>query len=372
MSGGYSKYLLNVLPKIASDPVIDSVLCAFTAAPGMKTRVSPHPKINFCRCEPFRFMRHRPDPGLKRALDEFRPDVLFIPLERHIKYNGLPVVTMIQNMAPLVRVKTTCGFVEKLKSSAQYLESRIAVKNADRVIAPTNFVKDFLIENWSIAPEKISLIYYGANPSLKKPDTRPPASMRGFAGRFILTAGSIEPYRGLEDIILALSLLKQKGDPARTLAIAGECRARTVDYCRMLKKLADSHDLEQNILWLGKLNDSELGWCYDNCSAFIMTSRVESFGMPALEAMSYGCNCISTDSPCLPEIFGTAALYYKAHDHKALAELIARVLNRDAGERLQKGERAATRALEFSWDKTARETVLAFENAIKRHYGSES
>ena len=41
------------------------------------------------------------------------------------------------------------------------------------------------------------------------------------------------------------------------------------------------------IRWAGKLSEAEMDWCYSNCSLFVMTSRVESFGLTGVEALSH-------------------------------------------------------------------------------------
>ena len=97
-----------------------------------------------------------------------------------------------------------------------------------------------------------------------------------------------------------------------------------------------------------------------------MTSRVESFGMIGGEAMSQGCICISADNPCLPELFGDAAIFYPSKDAKGLAEAIQAVLAWDDNQRKQASERAKNRAKEFSWDVCARKTVAELTKAVKR------
>jgi len=99
---------------------------------------------------------------------------------------------------------------------------------------------------------------------------------------------------------------------------------------------------------------------------FIMTSRVESFGMIAAEAMSHGCICISADNPCLPEIFGGAAIYYPPKDGRALADAIQAVLAWDDNQRKAASARAKNQAKKFSWDVCARNTVAELAKAAKR------
>ena len=361
-SGGYKRYLSSILPRLASHPEITEILCASPASLGVETWLAGIPNTRFIECEPFRFMRHVPDTGLKARLDEFCPDLVFIPLERYIKYRDVPVVTVVHNMGPLSGLKVSSGILDKAKCLAQLLETRIAVKNSAAVIAPTDHVRNFLIKKWNLESSKVTTINFGASPAPR--DVRPPAGLAAL-GRFIFTAGSLEVYRGIEDLVKAMPGLKV-GVPGLKLLAAGGTRPATVRYLRDLKKLARRLGVTDDIMWLGNLPEEELSWCYRNCVAFAMTSRVESFSFVAMEAMQHGCNCVSTDSPCLPEIFRECALYYEPGDIAALTDALNQVLRRDVSERLHFSGMAAKSAAGFSWETSAEKTVQVFKAVAAR------
>ena len=122
--------------------------------------------------------------------------------------------------------------------------------------------------------------------------------------------------------------------------------------------------MDGHIAWLGHIPEEELSWCYGNCAAFALTSRMESFCFVALEALSHGCNIVSTDTACLPEIFKDAALYYKPGDTESLSRSLSAVLSRNKSGRLSAGSAAALRALSFSWDAAAAATLDVFKKAL--------
>ena len=98
-----------------------------------------------------------------------------------------------------------------------------------------------------------------------------------------------------------------------------------------------------------------------------MTSRVESFGMVAGEAMAHGCLCISSDSSCLPEIFDKAAVFYPAKRPEILAKRIYEILNWPEGKKQEMRQRALIRASQFSWDKCVKQTVVELQKAINTY-----
>lgn len=354
-SGGYRRYVSAILPKIAADPRVGSLLCAAPQALGVESWFGPSPKVRFVHCEPFRFLRHSPDRDLEAELDAFGPDLIFVPLERYISYRGVPVVTVLHNMAPLAGARTGCGIISRLKSAAQAFESRVAVRNSAAVIAPTEFVGDFLVSQLAAPRERVSVINFGPSP-LPKDARRPGPFGPERPHEFIFTVGSMELYRGLEDLIEAFPAVR-KNRPGIKLAVGGGARPATLPYLKSLKSLAAARGVEEAILWLDGLSQAELAWCYGNCAAFVMTSRLESFGFPALEAMQHGCQCVSSSSPCLPEMFGEASLYYEPGDQASLSAALTSVLSRTGAEKDRFRGLALARAADFSWDRAAAATL---------------
>lgn len=359
-SGGYKRYISSTLPLLALSPEITEILCASPSSLGVEAWLSGTPKIKFTSCEPFRFLRHAPDVGLLAALDEFNPDLIFVPLERHVKYRNVPVVTVIHNMGPLSGIKVSSGLLEKAKCLAQSLETKIAVKHSAAVIAPTDHVRDSLIQKWGVSHSKITTINFGSSTMPK--ESHPPTGLNP-SERFIFTAGAIEVYRGLEDILKAFPRLRSSF-PGLKLLVAGGARLPTLGYFRYIKKLAKRFNIENDVFWLGNLPQEELFWCYKNCAAFVMTSRVESFSFVALEAMQCGCACVSTNSPCLPEVLHDCALYYNPSDISGLTNQLTRVLNFDSVSRARVFEMGIKSAAKYSWEVSAKKTLAIFKSAI--------
>ena len=362
ISGGYKKYLQSVLPLFAEDPRIAAVLCASPRAFNIEEWVPAHAKLRFVECRPFRFLRHRPDAELEKELAAFAPDVIFVPVSRHIRFRKVPTVTMIQNMAPLVSGAWS-GLKEFAALSAQWLETKIAVRKAVKVIAMSDFVRQFLLKEWGVPEEKIRLIYFGNSTPAEDP-RRPSAIPAEGWDDFMFTAGSVEQYRGLEDIILCVAHARTVCGRPLKIVIGGSARKAMVPYHMRLKALADKMGVSGDLCWAGQLSAEELTWCYNNCSVFLMTSRVESFAVVALEALAHGCPCVSSDNPPLPEAFGGSAVHYPPGDHVELARKIFTVLDRTPAERRAAREKAGTRSADFSWSATAAQTIETLLDAV--------
>ncbi|MDO8803870.1 MAG: glycosyltransferase family 1 protein [Elusimicrobiota bacterium] len=364
ISGGYKRYLQNVLPLFAEDPRITAVLCASPRAFNIEEWVTSHPKIRFVECRPFRFLRHRPDAELEKELGAFAPDVIFVPVARHLRFRDVPTVTMIQNMAPLVSGAWS-GLREFAALAAQWLETRIAVHKAVKVIAMSDFVRQFLLKEWGVPKKKIRLIYFGNSKPAEAP-RRPPVIPAAGWDDFLFTAGSVEQYRGLEDVILCAAHARTVAGRPLKIVIGGSARKAMMTYFARLKALAEKMGVAEDLCWAGQLSAEEMTWCYNNCSIFLMTSRVESFAVVVLEALAHGCQCVSSDTPPLPEAFGGTAVHYPPGDHVELAHKIFTVLDRAPAEKQAIREKVMARNADFSWPATAERTIETLLEAANR------
>jgi len=363
MSGGYRKYLMNIIPRIAACPSIKSIMSAAPLSLKLQHWFGSLDKIQFVNTKASGFSYFNNHSELERYLEKFVPDVIFVPVERYFRFNKVPVVSMVQNMEPFVKTVKGNPLIERVKLKLKYIEGKKAVCRSNRIIAISEFVMNFLSTHWRIPEEKIGLIYHGLDAGPQEEGDRPLIIPESWTGRFLFTAGSIRPARGLEDLLLAMEHIGSLELKGVKLVIAGDGGPTAKAYKKKMLRRVRQMNLSSNICWAGQLNDREMTWCYQNCRAFIMTSRVESFGIIGGEAMAYGCICIAADNPCLPELFGDAALYYPPQNGKALAGAIKTVLSWDDHQRKTASAKAIKRAAGFSWDVCAQKTVAELVKA---------
>jgi glycosyltransferase involved in cell wall biosynthesis len=108
----------------------------------------------------------------------------------------------------------------------------------------------------------------------------------------------------------------------------------------------------------------DLGALFRNASLFINASLYEGFGLPVLEAMSCGCPVVSSNGGSLAEVAGRGAQLFDPMDAQGMARAISNLLcNPDERERWR--SRALARASEFSWRKTAEQTLLVYKQACR-------
>lgn len=99
---------------------------------------------------------------------------------------------------------------------------------------------------------------------------------------------------------------------------------------------------------LGRIDDNDLKSALSGALCFLFPSRIEGFGLPAIEAMAAGCPVIASTSPCLPEVCGDAALYADPDDTSAWVSLIGQ-LRQDPRRRRALVEAGLERAGRYTW-----------------------
>jgi glycosyltransferase involved in cell wall biosynthesis len=349
LSGGSRKHLLRLVPLLRAQPDIERV-DVFTHAKLVSEGEHSWPKYD----EGFGY------PRLRRSLEALRPDVIFIPTARLLRVRGIPTVTMVRNMEPLEVPFGGNTIAEGLRNLLRAFTALQACEGSDRIIAVSDHVRDFLLQRWQIPAERIGRVYHGID--ITSDEGTAPKNAERFAGsRFLFTAGSIRPARGLEDLVDAVPLLP----PDVQVVIAGKVDAVGKPYYRRLERLAEERGVRQRIHCVGQLSAAQMTWCFRNAARFIMTSRAEACPNTVLEALAHGTVSISTDHAPMPEFFGDAANYYRARDAADLARRINESLafSNESLERIR--ERAVARARDFTWESTARNTIDELRQAME-------
>jgi glycosyltransferase involved in cell wall biosynthesis len=111
-----------------------------------------------------------------------------------------------------------------------------------------------------------------------------------------------------------------------------------------------------NLRLLGRVGDDDLAKLLGRAVCFLFPSRIEGFGLPAVEAMMHGCPVVASTAPCLPEICGDGAMLADPDRPEAWVAAI-RELWQDEQQRRRMIEKGRSRAAQYTWRAIA-ETYL--------------
>ncbi len=126
--------------------------------------------------------------------------------------------------------------------------------------------------------------------------------------RVILSVGTIEPRKGHQQLLAALSRYWQSEPSGRiALLIVGRPGWKTA---MLTQQLRDHPEQGRRLLWLEDASDELLSELYSDASGLAATSHGEGFGLPLLEALAHGTPVLARDLPVFREIGGTSFDYF--------------------------------------------------------------
>lgn len=242
------------------------------------------------------------------------------------------------------------------------------VEKADKIICCSQSTINDLKEYFPVKKERVSLVYQGVDKNNFHPIPKHQEALakdiirkRGVEGPFILFVGTIEPRKNLENLVRALAILKEKNQFEGKLVVIGMKGWLTDGISIMI----DGLGLKADVIFLGYLPSEELRYFYNQAEVFVFPSFYEGFGFPLVEAMSCGAVVITSNSSSCPEIAGGAAILVDPHYPEDIAEEIRKIIN-DPQRKEALKEKALRRSEDFSFLKTAKETLKVYEEVYKQ------
>lgn len=177
-------------------------------------------------------------------------------------------------------------------------------------------------------------------------------------GPYLLSVGSVEKRKNLAGSIRAFELLRGSHRDL-TLLIAGGAGHGVEEIDAMIAASPAAGAIRR----LGFVDDALLVALYRHAACFLYPSLYEGFGLPILEAMAAGAPVVTSDRGAMAEAAGDAALLADPTLPDDIAARIALLLD-DEDRRERCVHAGRERAAEFTWKRTATETLEVYRDAI--------
>lgn len=180
-------------------------------------------------------------------------------------------------------------------------------------------------------------------------------------GNYLLSVGTLEPRKNHTLLLDAWAALRSRKllPPRLRLVFSGAIGWLNEPLAARIGALG----LEDDVLLLGHADP--LDHLYNGALATLYPSLFEGFGLPPLEAMACGVPVIASNATSLPEVAGDAAVLVDPHDVEAWAEAMHRVIE-DRQFRDELRSKGLRQSAQFSWARTAAETLLALRAAARQ------
>ena len=182
----------------------------------------------------------------------------------------------------------------------------------------------------------------------------------------LLFVGRIEPLKGIDILIEAISILRQQGLHVCLSVIGGEVEGNPVTAngeIARLHSLREQYGLTDMITFLGSRDQDKLPYYYSAADAVVLPSHYESFGMVALEAMACGTPVVASQVGGLAYLIQDGITGYTVpvdDPHELANRLKDLIINDELRKRM--AVQAATFAGQYSWEKIAVRIVNEYQS----------
>jgi len=224
------------------------------------------------------------------------------------------------------------------------------LKKTDLVITNSdNTLKD--VNEWfPFTRNKSEKIYPGIIEKIETPDSGNDINKLGISKPYFLYVGTIEPRKNLDVLISAFNRLRDSGADSYQLVVAGGKGWKTEKF----DGAVNNSPYKDGIICTGYVTNVQLASLFSNAFAFVYPSMYEGFGLPVVEAMSYGLPVITARNSSLTEAGGDAAIYFTTGDPDDLFSCMSELVK---NQQLLTEKRAASlkHAEKFSWNKFGKE-----------------
>jgi glycosyltransferase involved in cell wall biosynthesis len=307
----------------------------------------------------------------RNRVEWVRGEQQYVP--RLAKREGVALVHSLASTAPLWgsfrRVVTIHDVIYRIYPDAHAgvltHGMRVLIKSAalrsHRIQAVSEATRDDLVKLLKVPSAKIDVVPNGVGTTARAtPEPEAALRRRLELGErpVVLSVSAKRPHKNLLRLLEAVARIDAAERPV--LVLPGYATWHEAE----LRERAAALRIEDDVRFLGWVDDAELEGLYAAASAFVFPSLYEGFGLPVLEAMARGVPVACSDRSSLPEVAGDAALLFDPERVHDIADAVRRLVTDDElrDELRAKGRERAAR---FTWRRTAELVLASYDRALK-------
>jgi glycosyltransferase involved in cell wall biosynthesis len=232
---------------------------------------------------------------------------------------------------------------------------KLCLARATIIVSPSLATKVDVHTYYNVPDKKVVVVYDGyqdltqiAPASHEFTDDKKP---------FFFFTGRVKRRKNVHSIVSAFIKLVERTGATCNVVIAG---GHGGEYHQAMLQELREHNLEHRVFFLGYVSINELVALFRNAVAFIFPSYNEGFGMPPLEAMSFGLPVITSNISSTAEVVGEAGLLVDPYSVDEISHAMEQLLT-DEALRQELIARGYERCKEFSWQKAGRELMAVLQ-----------
>ena len=314
---GIGRYILTLLKELK--PKLPDTLLTCITMPAYSAALAPYcDRVIKINCGIYSVAEQIRLPFAARGADVFCVPHYNIPILRR----GPMVVTIHD----LIHLKFP-AYRRTLRTSI-YANAmlRAASARASRIITPSHYTRNCLVEQLAADPEKIVVIPCALSGAFKvQPKEEAAETVRkcySIAGPYILFVGSAAPHKNLTTLLKAYRVFSERRGDQLKLVLVLPRDTVTGSNWGLPSLLAT-----RGVHCLYSVSDESLASLYGAAAMTVMPSFEEGFGLPIIESMACGTPVACSRAASLPEIAGDSAIYFDPYSAEELAWAIDQLLH---------------------------------------------
>jgi len=303
----------------------------------------------------------RKSPSFKGILSEHGVDILFCPFTAPTYAEpGIKLVSIVYDFQH--RDYPQFFSREEIDGRDSFLEDVRA--RADRIVCISETVRQSAIKHLNIDSDKSQAIHISIqsrlDTQLDKTEVSSALNSIGINQRpYMFYPANFWPHKNHKMLIVAYSMfLARHPECNLDLVLTG-----ALEMQQALMKDASRIGLSGRIHFLGFVPSDKLQAIWQGCDFLVYPSLYEGFGIPVLEAMTFGKPVICSNVTSLPEVAGDAAIYFDPRIPESIAECMEKIAF-DKGLQQKMVARGNKRVSEFSLDDMANEYMNTFHAVL--------
>ena len=235
---------------------------------------------------------------------------------------------------------------------------KAAVRHAHRIIVLSRGVKDYFQEKYH---RETVMIPNGIDPAEKRPANEITRQFGLHAGEYILFLGRLVPEKGIHYLIEAYQALKTE----KKLVIVGGT-SDTDDYVRRLYDMAKGNP---SIVFTGFQQGATAEELYSNAYLYVLPSDLEGMPLTLLEAMNYGCCCVTSDIGECVDVMDGCGFSFPHGNVEALKAVLQELCDHPEKAEAHRGKAKEVVAAKYTWRDITAQTDALYRQALAEGRG---